>query len=208
MTCRRVLRFDSFAKILSAGARIGWCTGPPQLIEKLVNHQMVTTQHPSCISQQIFVALFRKWGVEGFFQHVNKVRQLYVDRRDACMCMLSKHFAGSVPWAEWQPPQAGMFVWIKLLNNITDSSQLIQTEAIRQKVLLVPGVEFYPLRRPTPYVRISFSSSTLEDMNEAISRLAKMVRDRRPSLSKVRKNSRSKSLSPTTEPCAADTADK
>lgn len=37
----RVLRFDSFSKILSAGARIGWCSGPPPLVERILLHEMV-----------------------------------------------------------------------------------------------------------------------------------------------------------------------
>jgi DNA-binding transcriptional MocR family regulator len=37
----RVLRFDSFSKILSAGARIGWVSGPKELVDRIILHGMV-----------------------------------------------------------------------------------------------------------------------------------------------------------------------
>ena len=37
----RVLRFDSFSKILSSGIRLGFVTGPKPLIERLVLHMQV-----------------------------------------------------------------------------------------------------------------------------------------------------------------------
>ncbi len=37
----RVLRFDSFSKILSSGMRLGFVTGPKPLLERLVLHSQV-----------------------------------------------------------------------------------------------------------------------------------------------------------------------
>ena len=37
----RVIRFDSFSKILSSGIRLGFVTGPKPLIERLVLHMQV-----------------------------------------------------------------------------------------------------------------------------------------------------------------------
>ena len=37
----RVLRFDSFSKILSSGMRVGFATGPKPLIERIVLHMQV-----------------------------------------------------------------------------------------------------------------------------------------------------------------------
>lgn len=34
----RVLRFDSFSKVLSAGFRIGWLTGPERLLTAIERH--------------------------------------------------------------------------------------------------------------------------------------------------------------------------
>lgn len=50
----RVLRFDSFSKILSSGFRIGWITGPQILVDTVdrhVNHPdfwSVFSTNPSC----------------------------------------------------------------------------------------------------------------------------------------------------------------
>ena len=38
----RVLRSDSLSKIVSSGLRIGWLTGPKEVIEKVVLHQQVS----------------------------------------------------------------------------------------------------------------------------------------------------------------------
>lgn len=37
----RVLRFDSMSKVLSAGIRIGWATGPKELLERIILHGQV-----------------------------------------------------------------------------------------------------------------------------------------------------------------------
>ena len=38
----RVLRFDSFSKVLSSGIRLGFVTGPPPLIERINLHMQVS----------------------------------------------------------------------------------------------------------------------------------------------------------------------
>ena len=38
----RVIRFDSFSKILSSGVRLGFVTGPKELIQRIVLHMQVT----------------------------------------------------------------------------------------------------------------------------------------------------------------------
>lgn len=50
----RVLRFDSLSKILSSGLRIGWVTGPKQLINNLELHVQSSYLHSSTLSQVSF----------------------------------------------------------------------------------------------------------------------------------------------------------
>lgn len=47
----RVLRFDSMSKVLSSGLRIGWVTGPKQLIQNLELHVQSSYLHSSTLSQ-------------------------------------------------------------------------------------------------------------------------------------------------------------
>ena len=65
------------------------------------------------------------------------------------------------------------------LLRIPDSSDLIKTKAMEKKVLLVPGFEFFPNPRKTPYVRASFSTATPQEIDEALARLAELVKEAR-----------------------------
>lgn len=47
----RVLRFDSLSKVLSSGLRLGWVTGPKQLIQIIELHIQGSYLHSSTLSQ-------------------------------------------------------------------------------------------------------------------------------------------------------------
>ncbi|KAI8619541.1 pyridoxal phosphate-dependent transferase [Chytriomyces sp. MP71] len=172
-TQQRVLRFDSFSKILSAGVRVGWVTGPKPLVERIVLHSQASILHASGMSQLMVMKLLQKWGIQGFLEHTVGVSQFYKEKGAFFLECASRHLKGL---AEWVEPNAGMFVWIKL-NGIRDSSSLIKTKAMEKKVLMVPGFEFFPNPRETPYVRASFSTATKEQIEEACVRLAELIRE-------------------------------
>lgn len=50
---RRVLRFDSFSKLLSSGMRLGFATGPAELVERIELHAQATTLHACGLSQAV-----------------------------------------------------------------------------------------------------------------------------------------------------------
>lgn len=111
---------------------------------------------------------------------------------------MRKHFKpeGEKPLAEWTNPKAGLFFWLVLLlaflvrvrcsfgaNRFKlnlpdeDSAQLIQTKALAKGVLAVPGTMFFPSGRRTAYVRTAFSVLDVELADEALRRLAGVVRE-------------------------------
>ncbi|XJO76520.1 hypothetical protein BDV3_007030 [Batrachochytrium dendrobatidis] len=171
----RVLRFDSLSKVLSGGARIGWVSGPKMLVERIILHSMGSNLHPSGISQIMMYSLLEKWGIEGFLEHNRKVAAFYKEKCDAFMSSAKRHLDGI---AEFVAPKAGMFVWMKLIG-IDDSTDLIKRKALEKKVLLVPGIEFLPNARATPYVRASYSLATKEDIDLALQRLRELVLEAR-----------------------------
>lgn len=168
-----MLRFDSLSKILSAGIRMGWVTGPKPLIERIVLHSQTSSLHISGVSQMMTLALLREWGIEGFLAHVDQVTAFYERKRDAFLQSCSKHLTGLV---EWDTPQAGMFVWLKLVS-VADSRRLIQEKAVEAKIVLVPGFEFFAAEKETNFVRASYSTASEEEIETALERLASLLRE-------------------------------
>ncbi|KAH9970633.1 PLP-dependent transferase [Lactifluus volemus] len=157
----RVLRFDSFSKMLSAGTRIGFVTGPDPLLDAIDRHTATANLQPSSFSQAVIFTLLRSWGRQGFLVHTHRVAEFY--RANA-----TRHLHGI---AEWNTPEAGMFFWNLLLGEEGDSTSIIQTKAFEGGVLALPGAVFFPNGGRTAYVRASFSLLEEDEVNEALYRL-------------------------------------
>jgi kynurenine/2-aminoadipate aminotransferase len=110
----RVLRFDSFSKLLSSGMRVGFVTGPPQLIERIELHQQASVLHSSGPSQALVAGLLNNMAKEhgsahaGFAAHCDTIVEFYRVRRDSFLASADRHLTGL---CEWSAPTAGMFVW-------------------------------------------------------------------------------------------------
>ncbi|CAG8660661.1 1590_t:CDS:2 [Ambispora leptoticha] len=167
----RVLRFDSMSKILSAGSRVGWVTGPATLIKQIDLSSQSTNLAPSFVTQAIIYALLKDWKLSGFLTHVDKVAAFYKEKRDIFVKYANQYLRDV---AQWNVPEAGMFVWIKL-KGIEDSNELITKRAIEKKILAMPGEVFLPNPRPSPYIRLSFSNVSEEQMRLALQKLADLL---------------------------------
>jgi kynurenine/2-aminoadipate aminotransferase len=171
---RRVLRFDSFSKLISAGVRVGWCTGPAYLIERLEMHTQATLLHPSGLSQALVSSLFDNWGgTQGFLKHVDDVSRFYKNRRDFAVAAARQELGDLV---EFDVPKAGMFLWLKL-HGVADTNELIKRKAVDRKVLLVPGTSFIPNGAQSNMVRVSYSTATEEQITTAFSRLRELLQE-------------------------------
>ncbi|KAM7366400.1 hypothetical protein PAMP_015841 [Pampus punctatissimus] len=170
----RIIRTDSFSKILSSGLRLGFVTGPKPLVDRVVLHIQASTLHTSTFTQLIVSQLLHSWGQEGFLQHIDGVIEFYRKQRDAMISSADKWLKD---FAEWHSPSAGMFLWIKL-KGIADTQQLIREKALEKEVLLVPGGVFMiNSSDPCPYVRAAFSLSTPEQIDEALRRLSSLIQE-------------------------------
>eukprot|EP01111_Echinosteliopsis_oligospora_P020028 TRINITY_DN9987_c0_g1_i1.p1 TRINITY_DN9987_c0_g1~~TRINITY_DN9987_c0_g1_i1.p1 ORF type:complete len:422 (-),score=106.45 TRINITY_DN9987_c0_g1_i1:25-1290(-) len=169
----RVIRLDSFSKILAGGLRLGWVTGHVGFVERMQLHTQVVSVHASGMSQAIAWNTLQAWDKDGWEGQLANVRKFYKERRDIFVSLAEKHLKGL---AVWNVPVAGMFLWIKLLG-VSDTRALILEKAVEAKVLLLPGQFFMPDNSASPYVRASFSTATPEQMDEALSRLASLLKD-------------------------------
>ncbi|KAL8697899.1 MAG: hypothetical protein Q9224_002098, partial [Gallowayella concinna] len=101
----RVLRLDSFSKVIAPGMRVGWITASAQIIERYARYAEVSTQMPSGVSQLLlFKLLDETWGHAGYMDWLIWMRWEYTRKRDnivdACEEFLPKEVAS------WCVPQA------------------------------------------------------------------------------------------------------
>ncbi|XP_033632215.1 kynurenine/alpha-aminoadipate aminotransferase, mitochondrial-like [Asterias rubens] len=170
----RVLRFDSFSKILSAGMRVGFVTGPKYLLSKVNMHMQSSVLHTGGMSQMLIFKLLEKWGMDGFLSHTDKVAAFYEERRDILMESADRWLRGM---AEWHEPRGGMFLWMKLLG-IEDTTPLIMKRARDKGVLFVPGGVFYPESdKKSSHIRAAYSLCTPEEMDKGMERLSIILKE-------------------------------
>ncbi|XP_042557373.1 kynurenine/alpha-aminoadipate aminotransferase, mitochondrial [Dipodomys spectabilis] len=169
----RVIRADSFSKVLSSGLRIGFMTGPKPLIERIVLHSQVSVMNTCTFAQFMVSQLLHQWGEEGFWAHVHRTIEFYRRKRDEIVAAADKWLSGL---AEWHIPKAGMFLWIKI-KGMPDAKQLTE-KAIKKEILLVSGSDFYiESTRPSPYFRACFSLVSPEEMDIAFQKLAQLIKE-------------------------------
>lgn len=105
----RVMRLDSFSKVIAPGTRVGWITASEQIVERFVRHNECSNQNPSGISQMVlFKLLDESWGHSGYLGWLINLRLQYTKRRDTILAACEKFLPKEL--VSWNPPAAGMFV--------------------------------------------------------------------------------------------------
>lgn len=111
----RVMRMDSFSKVLVPGSRLGWITASAQIVERFIRHAEVANQGPNGISQIILWKLLdQTWGHEGYLKWLIALKGTYTQKRDMLLAACDKWLPKSV--VSWSPPTTGMFVSFSALS--------------------------------------------------------------------------------------------
>ncbi|RFU61626.1 aminotransferase-like domain-containing protein [Peribacillus glennii] len=162
-----VLYVGSFSKTVSPGLRIGWIAGPEPVMDRLADIKMQTDYGSSSLSQWAAA----EWLSTGLYQdHLNQVRKELKYRRNSTIKLLEQHFGGV---ASWSVPSGGFYIWLHIIPSIS-MRELFET-ALKEGILLNPGTIYD--RDADQYIRISYSYASLEEMEQAISRLSLIMND-------------------------------
>ncbi|KAI5463038.1 pyridoxal phosphate-dependent transferase [Mariannaea sp. PMI_226] len=183
----RVMRMDSFSKILVPGSRLGWITASAQIVERYVRHAEVASQGPSGFSQLILHKLLDEtWGHEGYLRWLMNLRIEYTKKRDALLAACEDHLPRDI--VTWVPPTAGMFMWLHVdydkhprasERSILEIEEEIFNSCIENGVLVARGSWFLTEKDKSPpglYFRATYASASPENMNKAIERFGNAVR--------------------------------
>jgi 2-aminoadipate transaminase len=162
-----VIYLGSLSKTLAPGLRVGWIVAPEEVVARLVQVKQGMDLHTSTFTQLIAYEAARG----GFLdRHVRRIREVHGARRDAMLTALERHFP---PGVRWTRPQGGLFLWVTLAEHF-DTSELL-TEALKEKVAFVPGRPFHPNGGGKHTLRLNFSYSRPEVIEEGIRRLGAAI---------------------------------
>lgn len=159
--------FGSFSKIISPGMRLGWIVAPPEVMDKLVIVKQASDLHSNYFTQRVVYQYFKDNNVD---EHIDKIRQRYRRQRDLMVDCIEDYFPSDV---EITRPEGGMFLWVTLPKNM--SSLELFEHALMEKVAFVPGEAFYVDEPQRNTLRLNFSNSEEEKIEEGIKRLGKTI---------------------------------
>jgi 2-aminoadipate transaminase len=163
-----VIYINSFSKVGFPGLRVGWMVAPRPLLDHLNALKQRSDVHASMLSQAAIYE-FARQGL--LHKHVRRARKVYAERRDVMLAALEKYFPAE---AEWNKPDGGMTIWIRLPESINASQLLL--EAAKQGVIFSPGEYFYASQPQRHLMRLSFTMTDAMHIEIAVKRLGTLIK--------------------------------
>ena len=158
-----VIYLSTFSKILFPGLRLGWVAAPRPVIERLSQIKQLADLHCSTLIQGAVHEFCQRGALD---KHLDRVRGLYQQRRDAMLAALVEYVPAGL---EWDEPQGGFNLWCRLPSGL--KARQLMAEAAAKRVALVPGEVFYPDGGGQEEMRLNFSCPPVAHIEEGIQRL-------------------------------------
>lgn len=165
-----VISLGTFSKILCPGLRLAWILGNKEIIEKLVIMKQATDLCTTVLNQLIAYEYCCQNDID---KNIESNVEIYRRKRNAMLEALDKYFPVEVTWTK---PQGGFFVFATLPEYI-DTGEMFK-EAIEENVAYVPGGPFFADGKGQNTMRLSFCFPSVEDIDEGIKRLGKIIKKR------------------------------
>jgi len=163
----RVLHMSSFSKVLSPGLRLGYVVGSVEIIAALSRWAMDSYICPVLPTQGMVYEYCRRGLLESNIEHL---KQVYRPRLKAILSALNER----IPQTTWTRPEGGFFVSGVLPEG--NSVVNLQKRAREDGLKLTDGRGFFP--NPADgerFLRIPFCSLSLAEIEEGVSRLARLL---------------------------------
>ncbi len=157
----------SFSKILGPGLRLGFASGPPEMIGEMVKWAQKVNVSPDCLTQRVTARYIER----GYMRsHIEDIIKLYKPKKQVMMESLKKYMPDGVQWTD---PEGGMFIWVTFDKSF--NTDIFFEKAIKNKVAFIPGSKFYPRgTSKSNEIRLNFSYPDTKDIEEGVRRLAEL----------------------------------
>jgi 2-aminoadipate transaminase len=162
-----VIYLSTFSKTLSPGMRVGWAHASEEVFGALVRAKQAADLHTNTIQQRAAARLLAAFD---FDAHVEQIKKVYGQRRGTMLAALAENFP---PSSRWTRPDGGLFLWVELPEDVR-AEELFE-KAIAGHVAFVPGAPFFAADPRHNFMRLNFSNSRPEAIEEGIRRLGKIL---------------------------------
>lgn len=166
----RVIFISTFSKILAPGFRLAWTIASDELTRKMIICKQALDLCTNPFTQFIANEFIKRGSLD---LHIMKICEMYKPKRDVMMNAIENYFPEGYVCHK---PKGGMFAWATLPKGI--DTELLFLDAIKQKVAYVHGKAFHVDGGGERSMRLNFSYSTDNQIEEGIKRLGSVAKEK------------------------------
>jgi 2-aminoadipate transaminase len=161
-----VIHIGSFSKSIAPALRVGFIVAPWEMLSRML---ALKTDAGSGALEQMVLA---EYCTPHFTTHVPELTRGLRAKLDTLMEALNEQFGTT---AEFEEPKGGIFLWVKLPDNV-DTLKLYQA-ALAAGVSINPGPEWSTNKaHANSRLRLCFASPSHEQIREGVAALAEVCR--------------------------------
>jgi GntR family transcriptional regulator/MocR family aminotransferase len=165
----RVIYVSTFSKMLMPGLRVGFLAAEGPVYDSLASFKRANDLATSNLIQRALEAYVT---VGRYQAHLRRSCQIYRKRRDAMLLAIHRHLPAAV---RVDPPQGGLFVWLRLPEPL--SAEQLLPLAAEEGVTFAAGCRFFPDGiGGAGCMRLNFVVQPAEAIEEGVKRLGKAIR--------------------------------
>lgn len=163
-----VVYMGSFSKIISPGLRVGYLVAQKDILRKCTIGKQGTDLHTPNLNQAIVDQFLRRDLLDG---HISSILPAYRDKLNLMIRKLEDFPRG----VRFTRPEGGLFVFVELPEAISATD--LFAKAVERGVAYVPGTYFYPQGGHHNTLRLNFSNSTPQQIEQGMNILHELFAD-------------------------------
>ncbi|MGN1133253.1 MAG: PLP-dependent aminotransferase family protein [Oscillospiraceae bacterium] len=166
-----VVYSGTFSKILAPGIRVGYVSGPKEIIQKIVVCKQVSDVHTNIWAQVMASKFLEKTNMQ---THFATLKAIYKHKCKLMIDEIEKNFSDKITYTK---PEGGLFIWCTLPEDC-DMMSFCKRAVKEYKVAMVPGAAFMVNESDkTTSFRINFSTPTDEQIIEGCRRISGLSKE-------------------------------
>ncbi len=166
-----VVYSGTFSKVLAPGIRVGYVSGPKEIIQKIIVCKQVSDVHTNIWAQVLASKFLEQCNMD---QHLITLRAIYKHKCNLMISEMEKNFSSKI---KFEKPEGGLFIWCTLPEDC-DMMAFCNKAVQEYKVALVPGTAFMVNETDkTTSFRMNFSTPTDEQLVKGCEMLGKLSKE-------------------------------